>query len=381
MKNGSQPSNGNGKRASQTQAGTARLKPLRTAPRAGKHVLITGGSGFVGANLANRLLTDGEHVLLYDNLTRAGVEQNYEWLRQEHGDRVRLERADIREADRLGNAVKNASAVFHLAAQVAVTTSIATPAEDFAINAGGTLNLLEALRTLPTPPPLLYTSTNKVYGALDDVRLRVEGERYEPVDASVRTRGIGEQQRLDFYSPYGCSKGAADSYILDYARTYGLPAVVFRMSCIYGQRQFGTEDQGWVAHFLIRALDREPITLYGDGRQVRDILFIDDLVQAFTLARAQMDELSGQAFNIGGGPANMISLLELMDTIAELEGERPQIAMSDWRPGDQRFYVSDTSKFRAATGWQPRTDVATGVRRLHEWLQGARAGRLLEAVA
>jgi CDP-paratose 2-epimerase len=332
------------------------------------YVLVTGGSGFIGANLAHRLLSDGERVLLYDNLSRAGVEQNYAWLREEHGERVRLQQADTRDASSLREAVRSATAVFHFAAQVAVTTSIEQPAEDFAVNAGGTLNLLEALRARRNPPPLFFTSTNKVYGALTDVALRIDGDRYEPASSRIRMHGIDERQRLDFYSPYGCSKGTADQYILDYARTYGLPAVVFRMSCIYGPRQLGTEDQGWVAHFLIRAIQRRGITLYGDGRQVRDVLWAGDLVEAFLLARENLGDLSGNAFNIGGGPANATSLLELVDQIAEFDGVRPRIEWADWRPGDQRFYVSDTSKFRAATGWVPRVSAEEGVRRLYEWL-------------
>jgi CDP-paratose 2-epimerase len=338
-------------------------------------VLITGGSGFVGCNLAHRLLSSGQPVLLYDNLSRSGVEQNYRWLRATHGDLVSLEVADTRDAESLARAVQKASAVFHFAAQVAVTTSLETPATDFAINAAATLHLLEALRALPQPPPLIFTSTNKVYGSLPDVELCVNGERYEPVDPAIRENGIGEQQRLDFYSPYGCSKGAADQYVLDYARTFGLPAVVFRMSCIYGPHQFGTEDQGWVAHFLIQAMEGLPITLYGDGRQVRDILFVEDLVDAFVLAKDNVETLSGQAFNIGGGPENTTSLLELMDAIAELEGTAPRVEWGDWRPGDQRYYVSDHTKFGAATGWKPSVSVAEGVRRLHSWLLEARPAR------
>jgi CDP-paratose 2-epimerase len=332
-------------------------------------VLITGGSGFVGANLAHRLLANGQQVVIYDNLSREGVERNYRWLRATHGEHVTLIEADTRDAEQLAEAVANASAVFHFAAQVAVTTSLETPAVDFAINAGATLNLLEALRAQPNPPPLIFTSTNKVYGSLPDVELQVTGERYEPVDETTRTRGISEEQRLDFYSPYGCSKGAADQYVLDYARTFGLPAVVFRMSCIYGPHQFGTEDQGWVAHFLIQAMERRPITLYGDGRQVRDILFVEDLVDAFLLAQQNIRALSGQAFNIGGGPTNTTSLLELMEMISELEGREPCIEWGAWRPGDQRYYVSDVSKFRAATGWEPQTSISEGVRRLHTWLR------------
>ena len=355
---------------------------IGNAPTAdGGYALITGGSGFIGANLAHRLLREGERVVLYDNLSRAGVARNYEWLREQHGSRVALHKADIRDAEALASVVNKAHSVFHFAAQVAVTTSLHTPLDDFAVNAVGTLNLLEALRAHRDPPPLIFTSTNKVYGALENVALRLNRERYEPVDVETRTRGISEQQPLSFYSPYGCSKGAADQYVLDYARTFGLPALVFRMSCIYGPRQFGTEDQGWVAHFLIRALEGEPITLYGDGRQVRDILFVDDLVQAFVLARQRAGELRGEAFNIGGGPANVNSLLEVVEFIATLEGVPPQIDWGDWRPGDQRYYVSDTRKFQEATGWQPRVGIQEGMGLLRDWLREANIARPSEALA
>jgi CDP-paratose 2-epimerase len=232
--------------------------------------------------------------------------------------------------------------------------------------------LLEAIRAQPTPPPLVFTSTNKVYGALPDVGLRRRNLRYEPTDPSLRQTGVSESRPLDFHSPYGCSKGCADQYVIDYARTYGIPAIVFRMSCIYGAHQFGTEDQGWVAHFLIRALEGRPITLYGDGRQVRDILCVDDLVDAFLLAQKHMGTESGQAFNIGGGPGNTVSLLELLDLMGELLGHKPEIEMDAWRPGDQRYYVSDTGKFQRTTGWQPRITVEEGLERLTRWLMESR---------
>src|SRR3954468_12919040 len=312
-------------------------------------VLITGGCGFIGTNVAHRILSSGQSVLLFDNLSRPGVERNLKWLRQTHGDLMRIEAADVQDPHALRSAVDKAAQVFHFAAQVAVTTSLTNAIHDFEVNARGTLNLLEALRAQDDPPPLVFTSTNKVYGGLPDVALRATAQRYEPSDATLRVNGIGEDRPLDFHSPYGCSKGTADQYVMDYARTYGLPTVVFRMSCIYGPHQFGTEDQGWVAHFLVRAIEGRPITLYGDGMQVRDILFVDDLVDAFLLAQANMDRLSGQAFNIGGGPGNTISLIELLDIIEEIHGRRPQILGGAWRPGDQRYYVSDIGKMKAAT--------------------------------
>jgi CDP-paratose 2-epimerase len=285
-----------------------------------------------------------------------------------HGERVRAEIGDVRDAAALRRAVHGARQVFHFAAQVAVTTSLGDPIQDFGVNAQGTLNLLEALRAEDEPAPLVFTSTNKVYGGLEDVALRETAGRYEPESAALRRAGVSEARPLDFHSPYGCSKGTADQYVLDYARSFGLRTVVFRMSCIYGPQQYGTEDQGWVAHFLIQAIEGRPIMLYGDGKQVRDLLFVEDLVNAFLLAQRNMHELSGQAFNIGGGAANTVSLLELLDLIGAVHGERPEIAFHDWRVGDQRYYVSDTAKFSAATGWAPTVGVERGVRRLYEWL-------------
>ena len=339
-------------------------------------VLITGGAGFVGSNLANTLLSSGERVTILDNLSRAGVERNWKWLRSRHGDAVQLVQADTRNEREVALLVREAGAIYHFAAQVAVTTSLEDPDLDFSINVLGTMNVLKAWRELPVPPPLIYTSTNKVYGSLANVELRENGGRYEPVDDEIRASGISETQCLDFYSPYGCSKGTADQYILDHARTFGLPALVFRMSCIYGPRQFGTEDQGWVAHFLIRARERGLLTLYGDGKQVRDILFVEDLVRALCLARENLPRLAGRAFNIGGGPENTISLLELLDIMEDL-GDRPRVEFSDWRPGDQRYYVSDFGRFSRATGWRPAVGVREGIRRLQEWLHHSTAGASL----
>jgi CDP-paratose 2-epimerase len=272
--------------------------------------------------------------------------------------------------------VRGVGSVFHLAAQVAVTTSIDDPWHDFDTNVIGTLNVLEAIRSSSKPVPVVFTSTNKVYGELEAVDL-VEGAlRYEPArNGEVGYPGVDESTPLDFRSPYGCSKGAADQYVLDYARTFGLPAVVFRMSCIYGPHQFGTEDQGWVAHFVIRALERRAITIYGDGKQVRDVLYVDDLVAAFQLAASHADRLAGQAFNIGGGPEQATSLLELIEVISELEGRRPKLAFAPWRLGDQRHYVSDTRRFARAVGWKPTVGMADGVQRLHAWLRADRSQR------
>jgi CDP-paratose 2-epimerase len=344
-------------------------------------VLITGGAGFIGANLAHRLLCEGRPVLLLDNLSRAGVEKNLQWLRDVHGDAVEIMVEDVRDRAGVQRAVSRVSHVFHFAAQVAVTTSISDPIDDFDINARGTLNVLEAIRIQPTPPSLVLTSTNKVYGGLEGVELAREGRRYAPVAAELASRGISETQPLDFHSPYGCSKGTADQYVRDYARTYGIATVVFRMSCIYGPHQFGTEDQGWVAHFLVRALRGEPITIYGDGMQVRDILFVEDLVDAMLLAERNIARLAGQAFNIGGGPGNTISLLDLLDAIERLHGQRPRTDFERWRTGDQRYYVSDTTKFREATGWRPGVGSGEGIARLYAWLRDAQGERMEKAAA
>jgi CDP-paratose 2-epimerase len=359
------PTNGNGRHKA------ANALPLTPVTKNGKSkpILITGGAGFVGSNVAHRLLSNGHRVRLLDNLSREGVERNLRWLIETHGDLVDIEVPDVRNLSIIKQAVKDASQVFHFAAQVAVTSSLVDPIEDFEINARGTLNLLEAVRAADNPPPLIFTSTNKVYGNLSDLEFHKQGTRYAPLDEGIRERGINESRPLDFHSPYGCSKGAADQYVTDYARTYRLPALVFRMSCIYGPHQYGNEDQGWVAHFLIRSLSGKPITIYGDGMQVRDILFIDDLVDAFLLAQQHMKKLAGHAFNIGGGPANSISLLELLDLLTELHGGDVSVRFEDWRAADQRYYVADTSKFSGLTGWQPRVPVHEGVRRLYEWIR------------
>jgi CDP-paratose 2-epimerase len=351
----------------------------RSSRQKDRPVLITGGAGFVATNVAHRLLSSGRPVILFDNLSRRGVEKNAQWLRDTHGPLVRLQVGDIRDREAVARVVHQAGQVYHFAAQVAVTTSLVDPFLDFEVNARGTLNLLEAIRGCEDPPSVLFTSTNKVYGDLEDVGLRRCATRYEPRDPALRRCGVSESRCLEFHSPYGCSKGVAEQYVLDYARTFGLRTVVFRMSCIYGPHQFGTEDQGWVAHFLIAARSGQPLTIYGDGLQVRDILFVEDLVDAMLLAQSNVERLSGEAFNIGGGAANTTSLVELLDLIGELMGDRPLADVEAWRPADQRYYVSDTRKFAQATGWRPRTSVREGVSRLYEWLLEASASHPLAA--
>ena len=337
-------------------------------PNGKRHILITGGAGFIGTNLADRLLSQGLNVIVLDDLSRPGSDKNLEWLADKHGSLLRFEHCDVRNFDSLRARVHGASVVFHFAAQVAVTDSLLRPRHDFDVNAKGTLNLLEAIRNLSHPPVLVYTSTNKVYGALEDLNVTKHLCRYTPSCDEIAKNGISESQSLDFHSPYGCSKGAADQYILDYARTFRLPAVVFRMSCIYGDHQNGTEDQGWVAHFLIRSNEGKPIRIYGDGMQVRDLLHVSDLLNAFELAVSRINETSGQPFNIGGGPQNTVSLLELLELMRKINIAPPQIEFESWRAADQRYYVSDTRKFRSKTGWTPQVCVPDGLRSLHKWL-------------
>lgn len=336
-------------------------------------VLVTGGAGFIGSNLADRLASDGHDVLVYDALARAGVERNLAWLRERHGARIRFVHADLRDEDALTRAAAQASAVFHFAAQVAVTTSLDDPRADHAINVTGTLTLLEALRRHAPDVPFIFASTNKVYGDLADLDFVLEDDAYRPADAHVRARGIGEARPLDFHTPYGVSKGAADQYVLDYARSYGLKTCVFRMSCIYGQRQMGTEDQGWVAHFLIRALSGDPITLYGDGYQVRDVLDVRDAVAAYIAAWRRIDRVAGRAFNLGGGPDNAVSLRVLLDHIATLTGRTPRVEFADWRAGDQRYFVADARAAAAALDLPARRDWRDGVAALADWLAQERA--------
>ncbi len=335
-------------------------------------VLVTGGAGFIGCNLADRLAREGHDVVVYDCLARAGVEQNLEWLKRRHPHKISAVVADVRDASSLDAVAHDAGAVFHLAAQVAVTTSMTAPVEDFDVNVRATLSLLESLRAAGRDAPLVFASTNKVYGDLGDLEMRLEDDAYTPAEPAVRRYGVGEDRPLDFHTPYGCSKGAADQYVLDYARSFGLPTAVLRMSCIYGPRQMGTEDQGWVAHFLIRALEGRPISIYGDGRQVRDILHVDDAVDAYMAVWRDIGRVSGRAFNLGGGPANAVSLRRLLAHIEALVGRPVPLEFSDWRAGDQRYFVADTRRAQAELGLAPARGWREGVADLAAWLAEAR---------
>jgi len=332
-------------------------------------VAITGGSGFIGTNLAHALLRDGQEVMVIDNLSRPGVEENLAWLTAEHGPRVHPVPLDIRDERPLAGALRDVSAVVHLAAQTAVTTSLTDPVDDFEINARGTLNLLEGIRATGRKVPLLFASTNKVYGALEDLALEPTDQGYHPADPVLRRRGVSEDRPLSFCTPYGCSKGVADQYVLDYAKSYGIPAAVLRMSCIYGPHQFGTEDQGWVAHFLIRALKGQPITLYGDGQQVRDVLHVSDAVAAYRALLARIDSVAGQAFNLGGGPGNAVSLRQVLDEIAIITGTPAQTGFEPWRQGDQLYFVADTGRLQQATGWRAGMGWRDGLWHLADWLR------------
>ena len=337
-----------------------------------RYVLITGGAGFVGTNVALSYLKENQPVHIFDSLSRPGVESNVAELQERFPDHVRFTQADVCERNEMKSAVGSAKAIYHLAAQVAVTTSLQDPVADLETNLLGTINLLEAVRHSSPKPPVLFTSTNKVYGKLHNIQFCKRSGRWEPENEELARSGVTEDQPLEFLSPYGCSKGSADQYVLDYAHSYGIPATVFRMSCIYGPYQLGSEDQGWVAHFLIRALKDEPITLYGDGHQVRDILDVSDVVDAYLAVLARIDRVAGRAFNMGGGPANAISLRTLLAHIEALIGREVRVSFSDWRAGDQRYFVADTRVAEAALGLGRKTPWRDGVARLAAWLAAER---------
>jgi CDP-paratose 2-epimerase len=333
-----------------------------------ERVLITGGAGFIGSNLAHRLLGEGHQVTIFDNLSRSGCETNLAWLRQTHGaNAFHLAQGDLTDFAALRRASEGAQRVYHLAGQVAVTTSVKEPRMDFEANALGTFNALEAARQVGNDPIFLYASTNKVYGGMEDVVIVPQETRYWYADYP---EGMSEERPLDFHSPYGCSKGAGDQYTRDYARIYGLRTVVMRQSCIYGYRQFGIEDQGWVAWFIIAALKGRPISIYGDGKQVRDILFIDDLLDAYDAAIHNIQTTTGQVYNIGGGPENTMSIWsEFGPILTELLGRPIPVTFADWRPGDQRVYVSDIRKAARDLNWQPKISVRAGITHLYQWIR------------
>jgi len=332
------------------------------------HYLVTGGAGFIGSNYAERLLQRGHRLTIYDNLSRAGAPVNLAWLQQTFGaDAFTLIKADVTDAARLQEAARDADVIVHLAGQVAVTSSVLDPRADFNANALGTLNALEAARLKGNDPIFLYASTNKVYGGMDDVPLVEEPTRWRYADLQ---HGCAETQPLDFHSPYGCSKGAADQYVRDYARIYGLRTVVFRQSCIYGPRQFGVEDQGWLAWMIIAAVTGRPITIYGDGKQVRDVLHVSDLLDAYDAAIASLDTARGQVYNLGGGAANVISIwIEFGPLLERLLGRPIPVSHLGPRPGDQRAFYADVRKATRDLGWSPRIGYEQGIAALVDWVR------------
>ena len=333
-----------------------------------RNYLVTGGAGFIGSNYVNRLLQRGEKVTIYDNLSRGGARRNLEWLQGSFGNNsFDVIVGDVRNATAMVEAARDADVIVHLAGQVAVTTSVVEPRFDFEANALGTFNALEAARLSGRNPIFIYASTNKVYGGMEDVELVEEATRWRYQDL---THGCPETQPLDFHSPYGCSKGTGDQYVRDYSRIYGLRSVVFRQSCIYGPRQFGIEDQGWVAWFIIAAVTGRPITIYGDGKQVRDILYVEDLLDAYDLAAEKNDIAAGCVYNMGGGPENVMSIWAEFGPILErLLGDTIETARGDWRPGDQRVFYADIRKAEQQLGWKPKIGVEEGTQKLFNWVK------------
>lgn len=335
-------------------------------------ILTTGGAGFIGCNIAKRFLDEKANVIIIDNLSRPGTEKNLNWLKNcSNNNNLTFIKGDIRNRqlmDLLFNRpdLGKIDIVFHMAAQTAVTTSVVNPREDFEINALGTFNLLEAVRNSKQRPIIINASTNKVYGEIESIKVKEKKTRYEYDSLPY---GVSENMPLDFFSPYGNSKGAADQYVRDYFRIYGLKTINFRQSCIYGPRQFGVEDQGWVAHFVISAILDKPITIYGDGKQVRDILFIDDLIDAFLLAIKNLKTTCGRVYNIGGGPTNTISLLEFIKLLEKMLNKKIPLRFKDWRPGDQKVYISDIRRAKKDFGWRPKIDIEKGLAFLVKWVK------------
>ena len=330
------------------------------------NIFITGGAGFIGTHTANYYLAKGNKVTVLDNFSRKGTRENVKWLQKEYGVKsMEVVEGDIRDFDKLRQSIVGHDVVIHLAGQVSVTTSVVNPREDFEINALGTFNVLESVRLFAPNSILLFASTNKVYGGMEEIKIIKKGKKYIYRDLPG---GIFESQNLDFHSPYGCSKGAADQYVRDYHRIYGLKTVVFRQSCIYGTHQFGIEDQGWVSWFTIASVLGKPITVYGDGMQVRDVLFVEDLVRAYDTAVQQIDKTAGKIYNVGGGPKFTLSLLELLSLLEKKLGKKIPFTSDDWRPGDQPVYVSNISKINKELGWEPKIDVQDGTSRMIEWI-------------
>ncbi len=330
-------------------------------------IVIIGGAGFIGINSAYYFLKAGHEVIIIDNLSRVGSDYNLQQIQALYP--VRFIHADIRHFLVMQEQLKELGAIdglILLAGQVAVTTSVTNPREDFEINALGTFNVLEALRQNKQFPLLIYSSTNKVYGKMEAVDIVERNGRYE---YDTLQEGVSEAVPMDFYSPYGCSKGSGDQYVRDYYRMYGIPTVVMRQSCIYGNRQFGIEDQGWVAWFTIATLLDKQITIYGDGKQIRDVLFIEDLVRLYELAILKKDQCAGKIYNVGGGPDQTLSLNELITRLAVRFDKKIPLHWADWRPGDQKVYVSNIHKVQTDLGWTPKIKIDVGIDRMASWIE------------
>jgi CDP-paratose 2-epimerase len=331
-------------------------------------ILITGGAGFIGARLARQLLSDGHWVTIFDNFSRSGAELRAGWLREhcKPEDRLQVIRGDVSDFDSILAATRGVERIYHLAGQVSVTGSVQDPLQDFYDNALGTLNALESARRVGDDPIFVYASTNKVYGGLEELPVGESSTSYYYADARP---GISETQAIDFRSPYGCSKGCGDQYVLDYFRVYGLRTVVMRQSCVYGTWQLGTEDQGWVAWFMLAALRGNEITIYGDGKQVRDLLFVEDLVESYEFAAKNVDRAAGKVYNIGGGVENKLSIWrEFGPRLEKMLGRSIPVRYADWRPADQKIYVSDIGLARSELQWSPRVPVKQGLQILFDWL-------------
>lgn len=333
-------------------------------------LLITGGCGFLGSNLAAAALARGDDLVVFDNLYRNGSRSNLAWLQSQ--GKFRFEHGDIRNQNDITSIVQGfrPDAVFHLAGQVAMTTSIANPRMDFEVNVMGTHNLLEAIRLHAPEAAVVYSSTNKVYGDLEQYAYEETATRYQCID---RPQGFDEATQLAFHSPYGCSKGAADQYMLDYARIFGLKTVVFRHSSMYGGRQFATYDQGWVGWFCQKAIEAKrghatPFTISGNGKQVRDVLHAEDMQHLYLAAVEHIDTARGQVFNIGGGPANSLSLLELFTLLEEFADVKLNYSILPVRESDQRVFVADIAKAENILGWRPMVDTRAGIAKMVNWV-------------
>lgn len=328
-------------------------------------ILITGGCGFIGSNATEYYLNKHYQVLALDNLSRVGSDQNLKWLKTLKG-KFLFKKIDIRNYVSLTKVFKEfkPDLILHLAGQTTVTGSILNPREDFEINALGTFNVLEVMRNVATKASLIYSSTNKVMGELAGIPIREEKKKY----IFKNLKGVSEKQPLDFCSPYGCSKGCGDQYVLDYARIYKLNTVVFRQSCIYGSRQFGIEGQGWVAWFISSLVFNHPITLYGNGKQVRDVLYIDDLIKAFDLAFKNIKKTKGKAYTIGGGLKSAVSILEFFEILKSISGKKFGYKLKPWRLADQKVYISDISSAKKDFNWVPYITPKQGVKTMYEWI-------------